>query len=98
MYLGKIVELGPAIDVIERPLMPYTRALVSAIPTPNPDAERGRQRIVLPGDPPSPINPPAGCNFHPRCPYALEKCKAAEPPLIPADHARTVACVRLGEI
>jgi oligopeptide transport system ATP-binding protein len=98
MYLGKIVELGPAVDVIERPLMPYTRALVSAIPTPNPDAERGRQRIVLPGDPPSPINPPKGCNFHPRCPYAVEKCKAAEPPLIPADSNRTVRCVRLGEI
>lgn len=98
MYLGKIVELGPAVDVIERPLMPYTRALVSAIPTPNPDTERTRQRIVLPGDPPSPINPPVGCNFHPRCPYAIEKCKAAEPPLIPADHNRTVRCVRLGEI
>ena len=98
MYLGKIVELGRAVDVIERPLHPYTRALVSAIPTPNPDAERTRQRIVLPGDPPSPINPPVGCTFHPRCPYALEKCKAAVPPLIPADNDRTVRCVRLGEI
>jgi oligopeptide transport system ATP-binding protein len=98
MYLGKIVELGPAVDVIERPLHPYTRALVSAIPTPNPDVERSRQRIVLAGDPPSPINPPVGCPFHPRCPYALEKCKAAVPPLIPGDHGRTVACVRIGEI
>lgn len=98
MYLGKIVELGRAVDVIERPLHPYTRALVSAIPTPNPDAERTRQRIVLPGDPPSPINPPVGCTFHPRCPYALEKCKAAVPPLIPAEGDRTVRCVRLGEI
>jgi len=98
MYLGKIVELGPAVDVIERPLHPYTRALVSAIPVPNPDVERTRQRIVLPGDPPSPIDPPAGCAFHPRCPYAVEACKAAVPPLIPADPARTVACVRLGEI
>jgi oligopeptide transport system ATP-binding protein len=99
MYLGKIVELGPAVDVIERPLHPYTRALVSAIPTPNPDVERARQRLVLPGDPPSPINPPAGCAFHPRCPFALEKCKAAVPPLLAAgDPARTVACVRLGEI
>ncbi|MEO5960488.1 MAG: oligopeptide/dipeptide ABC transporter ATP-binding protein [Opitutaceae bacterium] len=99
MYLGKIVELGPAVDVIERPLHPYTRALVSAIPTANPDVERGRQRLVLPGDPPSPIDPPAGCAFHPRCPFAQEKCKAAIPPLLVAgDPSRTVACVRLGEI
>jgi oligopeptide transport system ATP-binding protein len=98
MYLGKIVELGPATDVIDRPRHPYTRALVSAIPTPDPDAERARQRIVLPGDPPSPINPPAGCAFHPRCSYAQEKCKAAVPPLVPAGPNREAACVRLGEI
>ncbi|HWA07902.1 MAG TPA: oligopeptide/dipeptide ABC transporter ATP-binding protein [Opitutaceae bacterium] len=98
MYLGKIVELGSAVDVIERPRHPYTRALVSAIPVPNPDIERTRQRIVLPGDPPSPINPPVGCAFHPRCPYAQEKCKAAVPPLIPDGPTREVACVRLGEI
>lgn len=97
MYLGKIVELGRATDVIERPQHPYTRALVSAIPTPNPDVERSRQRIVLPGDPPSPINPPAGCTFHPRCPFAQEKCKAKFPPMIPFDQ-REVACVRVGEI
>ncbi|ATC65286.1 peptide ABC transporter substrate-binding protein [Nibricoccus aquaticus] len=99
MYLGKIVELGRAADVIERPAHPYTRALVSAIPTPNPDVERSRKRLVLAGDPPSPINPPAGCAFHPRCPFAVEKCKAAVPPLLPADNgAREVACIRLGEI
>jgi oligopeptide transport system ATP-binding protein len=98
MYLGKIVELGPATDVIERPRHPYTRALVSAIPTPDPDAERARQRIVLPGDPPSPINPPIGCAFHPRCPYAQEKCKAAVPLLVPAGPSREAACVRLEEI
>ena len=98
MYLGKIVELGPAVDVIERPRHPYTRALVSAIPTPNPDVERTRQRIVLAGDPPSPLHPPVGCAFHPRCPYALEKCRAAVPPLIPDGPTREVACVRLGEI
>lgn len=98
MYLGKIVELGPAVDVIERPAHPYTRALVSAIPTPNPDAERARQRIVLVGDPPSPIDPPAGCAFHPRCLYALEKCRRSVPPLLPAGPAREAACVRLGEI
>ena len=98
MYLGKIVELGTAEDVIDRPRHPYTRALVSAIPTPNPDVERARQRLVLPGDPPSPIDPPAGCAFHPRCPYAQEKCKLAIPPLIADGPTREVACVRLGEI
>jgi len=96
MYLGKIVEIGRAVDVIEHPRHPYTRALVSAIPVPNPEIERTRQRIVLPGDPPSPINPPAGCAFHPRCPHAVEKCRAAVPALRPDDR-REVACVRLGE-
>jgi len=98
MYLGKIVELGPALDVIERPRHPYTRALVSAIPTPNPDVERSRQRIVLPGDPPSPLNPPAGCAFHPRCPYAVEKCQAAVPPLERMTDGREVACIRVEEL
>ena len=97
MYLGKIVELGPAVEVIERPKHPYTRALVSAIPTPNPDVERSRQRIVLAGDPPSPLNPPAGCAFHPRCPYAQEKCRAAVP-LLTLVGDREVACVRVGEL
>ena len=98
MYLGKIVELGPAVEVIERPSHPYTRALVSAIPSPNPATERSRQRIVLAGDPPSPINPPAGCAFHPRCPSAQEKCQMTAPPLIAAGPGHEVACVRLGEI
>ena len=98
MYLGKIVELGRAADVIERPRHPYTRALVSAIPTPDPDAERARQRIVLPGDPPSPLNPPAGCAFHPRCPYAVEKCQAAVPPLERMADGREVACIRVEEL
>ncbi len=97
MYLGKIVELGDAIDVIENPQHPYTQALVSAIPTPNPDVERNRQRIVLAGDPPSPINPPTGCSFHPRCQFAQEKCKSGAPPLIQFGN-REIACVRAGEI
>jgi oligopeptide transport system ATP-binding protein len=97
MYLGKIVELGPAVDVIERPVHPYTRALISAIPRPDPDAERSRQRIVLLGDPPSPAHPPDGCAFHPRCPHAQERCKASAPSLAPFA-GREVACVRAGEI
>jgi oligopeptide transport system ATP-binding protein len=98
MYLGRIVELGTAADVIERPVHPYTRALVSAIPTPDPDVERNRKRIVLPGDPPSPMNPPAGCAFNPRCPHAQDRCRSAVPPLIAQGVNRTVACVRAGEI
>ena len=98
MYLGKIVELGNAADVIERPRHPYTRALVSAIPTPDPAIERTRQRIVLAGDPPSPLHPPAGCAFHPRCPYARDICRTAVPPLTADGPTREVACVRLGEL
>ncbi len=97
MYLGKIVELGRAEDVIERPVHPYTRALVSAIPTPDPDRELSRQRIVLAGDPPSPINPPSGCPFHPRCLYAQDRCSEIVPPLAPFE-GRDVACIRAGEI
>jgi oligopeptide transport system ATP-binding protein len=95
MYLGRIVEIGEARRVIEDPQHPYTRALVSAIPRPDPEVERNRQRIVLPGDPPSPINPPSGCTFHPRCPHAIDACKAAFPELRAAA-GREVACSRIG--
>ncbi|HMD51554.1 MAG TPA: oligopeptide/dipeptide ABC transporter ATP-binding protein [Solirubrobacteraceae bacterium] len=98
MYLGRIVELGPAEDVIDRPSHPYTRALVSAIPVPDPAVERARQRIVLAGDPPSPINPPPGCAFHPRCPYAVARCAEAVPPLVPSGPSHEAACIRLGEL
>jgi len=98
MYLGKIVELGPAADIIERPRHPYTRALISAIPTINREKEHVRQRIVLSGDPPSPISPPPGCTFHPRCPYAQPRCADAVPPLYPAGLNREAACIRLDEI
>jgi oligopeptide transport system ATP-binding protein len=97
MYLGKIVELGRAEEVIERPVHPYTRALVSAIPTPDPDRESARQRIVLAGDPPSPVNPPSGCPFHPRCRYAQDRCRQIVPPLEDF-RGRDVACIRAGEI
>ena len=98
MYLGKIVELGPAEEVIDRPRHPYTRALVSAIPVPNPAIERSRQRIVLAGDPPSPINPPPGCAFHPRCAYAQDRCRMAAPALTPCGDGHEAACVRLDEL
>jgi oligopeptide transport system ATP-binding protein len=98
MYLGRIVEFGAAVDIIERPAHPYTRALVSAIPVPDPERERSRQRIVLAGDPPSPLNPPPGCAFHPRCAYATDACRSAVPLLRPAGPGREAACVRLGEI
>jgi oligopeptide transport system ATP-binding protein len=98
MYLGKIVELGRAVDVIERPRHPYTQALVSAIPRPDPDTERARQRIMLAGDPPSPMHPPAGCAFHPRCPFAQEKCRLSVPPLERLADGREAACLRVAEI
>jgi oligopeptide transport system ATP-binding protein len=98
MYLGKLVEVGSAVDVVERPLHPYTRALVSAVPIPDPVRERQRQRIILQGDPPSPINPPAGCSFHPRCPFAVEKCAMEVPNLEEKELARFAACIRIGEI
>jgi oligopeptide transport system ATP-binding protein len=96
MYLGKIVELGPAAEVFASPIHPYTRALVSAVPSTDP-AKRC-QRILLPGDPPSPINPPAGCSFHPRCPYAVDRCRQATPALAEARPGRLVACLRASEI
>jgi oligopeptide transport system ATP-binding protein len=98
MYLGKIVELGPASAVFEKPLHPYAKALVSAVPIPDPARESKRQRIILAGDPPSPLNPPAGCAFHPRCAYAIPACKEKVPPLEPFSSDRQVACIRAKEI
>ncbi len=99
MYLGKIVEVGEASAIMEKPLHPYTQALVSAIPFPDPRSERTRQRIVLSGELPSPIHPPSGCPFHPRCSYATEECRRVIPPLTsPAPDLHPTACIRVLEI
>ena len=91
MYLGKIVEFGPAEEVFEKPMHPYTEALLSSIPIPDPKLARKIRRIVLKGEPPSPLNPPSGCRFRTRCPLAFEKC-IQEPPLEEAEKGHYVAC------
>jgi len=90
MYLGKIVELADATQLYRAPKHPYTQALLSAIPILDP--ARRRQRIVLGGEVPSPIAPPSGCAFHPRCPYAFERCRQETPPLYQVAPGHTAAC------
>ena len=79
MYLGSLVELGESYELNKHPLHPYTKTLLSAVPVPDPEKSRERKRIVLEGDIPSPMNPPTGCRFHTRCPYATQKCREAVP-------------------
>src|ERR687896_220606 len=95
MYLGKIVELAPAKTIYHEPLMPYTKALISAVPVPDPEVEATRKRIMLEGDVPSPINPPPGCRFHTRCPYAIDVCKEVVPPLAEIKPNHFAACIRI---
>ena len=90
MYLGKIVEYGPAERILEKPMHPYTQALVSAVPVPDPDYKK--ERIILRGEPPSPIFLPTGCRFWPRCPHAMDICKRKEPPLVEIEKGHYVAC------
>jgi oligopeptide/dipeptide ABC transporter ATP-binding protein len=92
MCVGRIVELTTRDVLYERPLHPYTRALLSAVPIPDPAIERKRQRIIFTGDVPSPVNPPTGCWFHPRCPLAQQLCRDQEPEPQEAEPGHLVAC------
>jgi peptide/nickel transport system ATP-binding protein len=92
MYLGKIMELGDRVGLYEHPLHPYTHALLSAVPIPDPEKEKARERILLTGDVPSPLNPPAACRFNTRCWKAQEICRTIEPPLIEIAPRHQVAC------
>lgn len=92
MYLGVMVEIAERDDLYERPRHPYTQALLSAVPLPDPRKERARQRTILTGDVPSPINPPTGCRFHPRCPIAVDRCKAEVPEWKDVAPGHKVAC------
>ncbi len=96
MYLGKLVELSDTKELFEKPLHPYTKALLSAIPIPDPDT--GRERIILTGDVPNPVDPPAACRFHPRCEHARDVCREKEPKLEEAAPDHIVACHRWREI
>ncbi|CAM4506494.1 ABC transporter ATP-binding protein [Paenibacillus typhae] len=90
MYLGRVVELAPTKELFAKPLHPYTQALMSAVPVPNPGQKK--QRIVLTGDVPNPETPPSGCAFHPRCPYAMDRCKSEAPALRMLDTGHQVSC------
>ena len=92
MYLGKLMELSPSEELYTKPIHPYTFALLSAIPIPDPKENRARERIVVGGEPPNPIDPPSGCVFHPRCPRATEICREVEPPLTRYPNGHLAAC------
>jgi oligopeptide/dipeptide ABC transporter ATP-binding protein len=92
MYLGRVVEIGATKDVYRHPRHPYTQALMAAVPVPDPVAERRRRYASLPGEPPSPANPPPGCPFHPRCARAIDRCRTQAPLLTEAAATHQVAC------
>lgn len=95
MYLGRIIEIANSRELYENPLHPYTKALLSAIPVPNPVIEKKRTRIVLKGEVPSSATPPPGCHFHPRCNIAIDECKVEKPQLINTGNGHMVACCRV---
>jgi oligopeptide/dipeptide ABC transporter ATP-binding protein len=92
MYLGKVMEVSPSEELYTKPIHPYTFALLSAIPVPDPEENRRRDRIVVSGEPPNPIDPPSGCVFHPRCPRATQICREVEPPLARYPNGHLAAC------
>ncbi len=92
MYLGKLVELSPSTELYDKPIHPYTQALLAAIPIPDPRENRARTRVVVEGEPPNPITPPSGCRFHTRCPRATEICRTSEPPLTEYAGGHLAAC------
>jgi oligopeptide/dipeptide ABC transporter ATP-binding protein len=92
MYLGKLMEVSPAEELYTKPIHPYTSALLAAIPIPDPNENRRRERIVVSGEPPNPISPPTGCVFHPRCPRATQVCREEEPPLMRYANGHLAAC------
>ncbi|MBN1255515.1 MAG: ABC transporter ATP-binding protein [Deltaproteobacteria bacterium] len=95
MYLGRIVEVTDRKTLYENPLHPYTKSLLSAVPVADPFLEEKRKRIILKGEIPSPLTPPSGCNFHPRCPMAISKCKKEVPPLRDTGGGHEVSCIRV---
>jgi oligopeptide/dipeptide ABC transporter ATP-binding protein len=92
MYLGKLMEVSPARELFRKPIHPYTISLYSAVPVPDPREGRARERLVLRGDPPSPVSPPPGCRFHTRCPWATQICREVEPPLADYGNGHLAAC------
>ena len=98
MYLGTMVELSESNELYRNPLHPYTRTLLSAVPLPDPEKNKTRHRLILEGDIPSPINPPSGCRFHTRCPFATERCKMEMPALKDYGKGHFAACHRIGEV
>jgi oligopeptide/dipeptide ABC transporter ATP-binding protein len=92
MYLGKLMEVSPAEELHDKPIHPYTNALLAAVPIPDPEENRRRERIVVSGEPPNPIDPPSGCVFHPRCPRSTDICRTVEPPLARYPGGHLAAC------